>query len=793
MAYMKKTSHYYLFVSLFIFSHLSFASWGLSDEQPIKISSQVQTIENDIRALPEQHFFSSNDYAQVKRLLSTTISQQKKHAEELKTALKNYRQNTDEAHWLTVEQNHQSLNSLNLSKQQLLKLTDQITRDQLTGFGPYGVTQFYSELTITQLNIEYYIHYQIRSFKNLLRDLRISPVPIISVIFKVLCVFFIFSWWLRNSDRLIKDFKKSKLEGTNKPNLLIRGIWYLTRAHKAIAWLLLITVTLRIISTLPSLQHLIFLEIFTWWVLGGSIAVSFILEFIYRNSKHNKKEIITLRLASIRHYVWGIIVAGVILQISSRTLGQGTIYAWINSLVYLFFVLLTVYTLKQWRTIVFNRINHIDPLPVSIQWAARNQETFLISIIATACAAAWLSWRAIQHSVISVLSQYAAFSHALAYLFRIEVAKQTEVSREQSNLVRIKGTAAFDYISPGSEDSVLIEDYAKEEMTALSRYLLTDSPAVCVLSGERGVGTTTLLKRLLNKVKNAHPLYLNCPYDGYSALLPEFAKQLGLSEGSTERDILQHLRNSDTCYLLAFDNTQRLVKPKVNGLADLMKLTNLLRRARKSHRVVLAIEKSSWRFIDRARGERLLFDLVTFMPKWDEKQIGQLLESRITTTQTAETNEKTPSISFDGLVLPRQWDEENLTEEERAKNGFYRILWDYSDGYPTVALRFFRLSLHRDKDTDAVLVRLFRAPHSDDLEAMPKPMLAVLRSIVQLEIASPEDLCECSRLSMAEVISTLRYFQSRGYIEWSDDKARISDHWFRHITNVLHRQHLLVK
>ncbi|MBB1315844.1 hypothetical protein H5091_20260, partial [Aliivibrio sp. SR45-2] len=52
---------------------------------------------------------------------------------------------------------------------------------------------------------------------------------------------------------------------------------------------------------------------------------------------------------------------------------------------------------------------------------------------------------------------------------------------------------------------------------------------------------------------------------------------------------------------------------------------------------------------------------------------------------------------------------------------------------------------------------------------------------------------ECSRLSMAEVISTLRYFQSRGYIEWSDDKARISDHWFRHITNVLHRQHLLVK
>lgn len=627
----------------------------------------------------------------------------------------------------------------------------------------------------------------------LLRDLRISPVPIITVTFKVLIVFFIFSWWMKNYVRLIHDFKVSKLEGTTKPTLLTRGIWYLTRAHSAIAWLLLITATLRIISTLPSLQHLIFLEIFTWWILGGSIAVSFVLEFIYRNSKHNKKEIIALRLATIRHYVWGIIVAGVILQISSRTLGQGTIYAWINSLVSLFFVLLTVYTLRQWRTTIFERVHHLDPLPVSIQWAVRNQNTLLISIAATTCGAAWLSWRSIQHNVISALSQYTAFSHALAYLFRIEVAKQTEVSREHSNLVRIKGAVSFEYISPGSEKSTLIDEYAKEEMSALSRYLLTDSPAVCVLSGERGVGTTTLLNRLLNKEKNAQPLYLNCPYDGYSALLPELAKQLGIDEGSSEKDILQHLRNSETCYLMAFDNAQRLVKPKVNGLIDLMKLTNLLRRARKSHRVVLAIEKSSWRFIDRARGERLLFDLVTFMPKWNEKQIGNLLESRITTTPKTETEDECPSISFDGLVLPRQWDEENLTEEERAKNGFYRILWDYSDGNPTVALRFFRLSLHRNKDTEAVLVRLFKAPHSDDLETMPKPMLAVLRSIVQLEIASPSDVSECSRLSMAEVISTLRYFQSRGYIEWNDNKARISDHWFRHITNVLHRQHLLVK
>jgi hypothetical protein len=287
-------------------------------------------------------------------------------------------------------------------------------------------------------------------------------------------------------------------------------------------------------------------------------------------------------------------------------------------------------------------------------------------------------------------------------------------------------------------------------------------------------------------VKNAEPIYLSCPYSGYGELLAHFAASLGLEEDATEIQILAHLRKSDTTYLIAVDNAQRLVKPMVGGLADLIRLTNLLRRSKKNHRVVIAIEKASWRFVDRARGERLLFDLVTFLPRWTEKQIHQLLDTRINQADQKQ-------VSFEGLVVPKQWDQEDVTEEERAKQGFYRILWHYADGNPTVALRFFRLSLNQDKDTGQVYIRLFRVPESQELEKMPKPMLAVLRSIVQLEIASPEVLSDCTQLSIAEVTGTLRYFESRGYIEWLEDKARVSDHWFRHITNVLDRQHLLVK
>ncbi|TNF21474.1 MAG: ATP-binding protein, partial [Vibrionaceae bacterium] len=556
-------------------------------------------------------------------------------------------------------------------------------------------------------------------------------------------------------------------------------------ANKAIAWLIAITLSLQVLSAIKSLQHLVYLEIFIWWIWGGAIAVSLILEFTYRSSHTSNKALIALRLSTIRRIVWTVIITGVVLQLSMRTLGKGTIYTWILTTMYLWFLLMIISVLSLWRERIFAVVEKTPDKPLWVMWAMGKKNTLLLRIPATLVAMVWLTLNGIERRLIAALSNYTFFSQALAYLFRIEAAKQTTNIAADQNYVRVRGDETFEYILPGSFDSVLV-DYASEEMKQLSRYLLTDSPAICVVTGERGVGTTTLLYKILNKVKNAEPLYLSCPYSGYNELLSLLALSLGLDEDATEVQILAYLRKSEQTYLIAVDNAQRLVKPMVGGLSSLMRLTNLLRRSKKNHRVVMALEKSSWRFVDRARGERLLFDWVTVLPRWSEKQLAELLDSRI-------NPDVEHPVSFDGLVVPKQWGQEESSDEERAKQGFYRILWHYSDGNPTVALRFFRRSLNRNKETQQVVVRLFHTPESQELEKMPKPMLAVLRSIVQLEIASPEELSECTQLTVPEVIGIMRYFESRGYIEWAEDKTRVSDHWYRTITNVLDRQHLLVK
>ncbi|MCY9855919.1 ATP-binding protein [Vibrio mediterranei] len=760
------------------------ARWDYQDDDNPVPSEDAQSLATEIAALPAKLFLTPQDNNKVRRLLAYTLDQQDREILSYDEALAVFRDDVTDEHWFDVETQYLTLNSLSHSKQTLLELASDKTFDQLTGFGPDGVTQFKQEWRITTLNAEYFIFFQLRSLKTLVTEIFISPVPVIWVGIKVFFIYCVLMWWLTNQRRLFDQLKSHVASVVGKPPIWVRFIWYLGRASIAIAWLIAITVSLRVLSSIEALSQLSYLELFTWWILGGSIAISFILEFVHRNSFATSKEIVALRLSTVRRYVWSFIVAGLVLQIAAQTLGKGTIYYWISSFFSLWFALITITVIVMWKDTVFSSLEKISEKPLWVTWATSKKDIFIFGLIATSLATLWIALHHLKNRLIGLLSQYTVFNQGLTYLFKIEVAKQTGSSAD-SNLVRIKGDSAFDYVLPGDDFSPLVE-YAKDEFQQLSKYLLTNSPAICVITGERGVGATRLLKQVLHKVKNAEPVYVNCPLAGYNQLLIHFAVSIGLEEDASEMKILSHLRKSNTNYLIAIDNCQRLVKPKVGGLNDLIRFTNLLRRSKKSHRAVFSIEKASWRFVDRARGERLLFDWVAFLPKWSEEQIGALLDSRI--NQGPEHK-----VGFEGLVVPKQWDNDSESEEDRAKQGFYRILWHYSDGNPTVALRFFRFSLRRDKDTDAVVVRLFHAPESEELDKMPKPMLAILRSIVQLEAASPEDVSDCTQLTISEVIGTLRYFQSRGYIEWKEDKARISDHWFRHITNVLDRQHLLVK
>jgi hypothetical protein len=146
--------------------------------------------------------------------------------------------------------------------------------------------------------------------------------------------------------------------------------------------------------------------------------------------------------------------------------------------------------------------------------------------------------------------------------------------------------------------------------------------------------------------------------------------------------------------------------------------------------------------------------------------------------------------SFDGLIVPRQTDTPIVGKDNRAEASYYRLLWDFSNGNPAVALHAFRESLFEAQDGQ-IVVRLFNQPSSEEIEGLPLSILFVLRATVQLELAQPGEVHAATQLPSADVADAIRFCLARGYLEPYQNGYRLTWQWYRTITTVLQRQHLL--
>ena len=141
-------------------------------------------------------------------------------------------------------------------------------------------------------------------------------------------------------------------------------------------------------------------------------------------------------------------------------------------------------------------------------------------------------------------------------------------------------------------------------------------------------------------------------------------------------------------------------------------------------------------------------------------------------------------------MVPRGNHEPLPNEGDRTEAGYYRLLWDFSNGNPAVALYAFRESLFRD-ESQHVVVRLFKEPPAEEVESLSLSVLFVLRTIVQLELALISEIEAATQLPLTDVEDAVRFCSSRKYIERFQGGVRLSWPWYRTITTVLRRQHLL--
>ncbi|MGB5368311.1 MAG: AAA family ATPase [Polyangiales bacterium] len=673
---------------------------------------------------------------------------------------------------------------MNQARLRLFEMLSESRRDGLEGFGPDGIAQVKRELDQIILEVRFHLLVLPREAARKYQQLRSAPGPVVFSIFQLLALVLVFRWWRKRADDRLEQSRRAWLQKRPQTNLT-RGVstfvWYVRRIRKPVEWLAFFAVlTTLLVTKAGRLPETRYFQIVIAWLLAGAFVVELIDATASRQGFSSESSA-KLRFRSLRLVGVSVVAVGLILSLTVATVGKGAIYAWvINTFGFLaipVFLVLVVW----WKDTIFERAKGHEASRL-LQWVVRHDHGAL-SYPAAAIGGVYLLIEGVAGFVVRRVSDLAPLRRIFSYLFRRGVEKNKTATPAEYGTEPIPAEI-YEALAPHPQaPPELLSSYMSESVHAMRALVRSDRHAIVAVVGERGLGKTTFLNRVTNDLEPGSLCAVQCQPGGFAVLLVEFARALGLPETATEEEVVASLRERAPS-VIRVDDAQRLVRPLIGGLEAIDQLIELTRRVSPRTSWLIAIGMPAWQYLRRARGDRAAFDQVIKLQPWEENQIASLIEQRTAAAGVVP--------SFERLVVPRQVRTSPVSDAERTKQDFYRILWDYSDGNPEVALYFWRESLYRRPDDETVHVRLFSGPSAGQLDDLPSTFYFVLRTVVQLELAVEEDVVTCTDLSSAEVADALRAARVHGYIKGEGHLFEIDLRWYRAIISILRRKHLLL-
>lgn len=678
-----------------------------------------------------------------------------------------------------------------------IDIIDELTpakRRAVTGFGPAGVDQAIAEGRQVVLVLRYHVRVTARWLSSVRTSGSARGKSAMSAaffLFKALIATSLFVWWRRRAASILQDLQKraraeSRKQRAVAPSWIEFALGVAIRVRPPLEWLIVVAV----VSWLLPLEARGLLEVrliatILGWVLGGALVVRAIDAIASRGDegrlRRSRVQTAHLRFQTLRLIGRVVVALGLLLSVTERIVGEGTIYGWVISTCWFLAVPIVLVIVRWWRSVIFERIALIRKKRAFDRWVDANQSGW-VSFPAAIAGGAYLLVSGLYRIGRAWIGRFDLTRRALAYLFQRGLDKMAE-EKARLDVERLPNDL-FAALGPDTPSKLLLGGVAEEELERVIARIREPGGGVFAIVGERGAGKSTLLRRILEAKVDAR--VVQCPKDGgLGGLRRELVRVLDLPDGASLSDAGRALNASAGDNAVMIDDAHLLVRPMMGGLDDFDRLLDVARHNSDHCTWVFTLDEVIWRFFERSRGARPLFDDVILLEGWREEDIARLVQERSKATKL------TPNFNHLLEKLPKDADEVDVEEAlARVCTSFYRLLWDYAGGNPGVALHAWRTSLGVDTDGE-VWVKLFQAPDSRDLDRLSEGVAFVLRAVVQLEPAHPDQVRRATMLSRRRVDDALRYALARGYVRRDDGLYRVTWAWFRPITRFLQRRHLL--
>ena len=656
-------------------------------------------------------------------------------------------------------------------------------RKTVTGTGVEGVQSFKEEIDYFLLKFHVGIKILPEFGRRKLVEVLSAPTPVIWFFLKLVAVCLVFFWWRRWAAQGISRIRHNILD-TNPLNSihkwLAKILWYLMRVRKPIEWSVALWVVLNVISASESQLFYQSLWVKAKWILSIWFTAALVGAMSTKGKRKLENQSVALRLRSIRIIAIWLLISGLGLSIVDDFVGRGTSYSWywiLCKLVALFALFLLI---RWWREEIYRLLTEIPQQPVYIQKILRYNQGF-IKYLGTAVGAVYLMVIGFRRWVLRRVSAYEGGRYFIANLTRLEAMRVSEREPQKN-----EGNPIPDKIRHGlfEDEGELVASVAQDLLERMLHLVEPEQKGGAAVISEQGGGKTHLFERLKNRFENKM-MVIECPPGGIDPVLNKFAESLGLDASDLTAKAISDRLQERQIKVVAIDSLHRLSRPVFGGQQGMDQLGELIGPIRDSVFWFYGINWAAWHYISRVRASRLFLDDILRLPMWTEDQIRELIEIR--------SSQAGFEPDFSELILPRQFDDIDYeTEEERNRFGFYRILWNASDGNPMVSLHLWADSLRIAPDNQ-VLVSLPQLPATSELEKVSMTMLLTLRVIAQSEMINQEEIVESLRLPTAEISGALHLAETRRWIKSIDGRYRLTWKWFRSITQVLARKNMLVR
>ena len=670
------------------------------------------------------------------------------------------------------------IGALNRERLGLLAFLSPEGHAEITGFGSAGWDQAKSEVRHLGLILRYHRYVTgewLRSprAKGALEKLSLWELSALSA--KLTFSLLVFLWWWRRSPGFIAQAEQhlaeiDRLERRTSVSRARRAIQYLSAIHRPLEWLLLLAVMLWLLpATARSLLEVQLLSVIVGWTMGGALIVNVINAIATdsagaRYAYHQKRDTAQLRLRSLR--LVGRIIVGfiLVLVLTARLVGKGTIYNWALSTCWIAAIPVFMILIRWWRQTVFERIGRQRRHTPLQLWVLANRSGWK-SFFAAMIAAIDLFTSGVLRSLRNWLADFNIARRMHAYLFKRELDRIA--SEKQARVARPLGMKAYADLSPDRAGADWVPCPADEYAALVRQKAACSAGGVVAIVGGRGIGKSSLLRRIQHETPGS--LMLVCTHETTVATL---------------QGVLEQAAGVPPVFLL--DAVGTLINPVRGGLAMFDQMLEFARSRSSGTLWLFAIDEVLWPFLRRSRDSRPMFDEVLRLQPWTDEQIGELLLQRCSTAGIEPTYE---DLLEQLSLVADEFDREESLNAKRA--GYNRMIWDYTGGSPGMALEVWRSSLVEDY-SGKVRVRPLQAPDPAHLDTLPDSALFILRAVMQLAPATVAEVARSTRLTEAQVHNAFLYGEAHGFLTIHETRAQISWSWLRPVIKLLVRRRLLV-